>query len=184
MPSMPRMPAFRTPGSRLLLASLAAVLAVAAPATALLGLPIALPAVEQHVDTPFGPVDASAGEQGAGICYDLATPAVPVPALPALPALPSLPLPVPIPAVPALPALPTPSAATNACVAAGLDGASADVGADAAGIHVGTGIQADSPVPMDQVESTVGEAQSTAGSAAGAATGFFEDLVETLFGWL
>jgi hypothetical protein len=183
MTNMPPMPTFRTPGLRMLLASVAAVLAVAAPATALLGLPVALPAADQHIDTPLGSIDASASEQGADACYDLGTPALPVPALPAAPALPSLPVPVPV-AVPAVPAIPTPSAASSACVSAGLDGASADIGADAAGIHAGTGIQADSPVPMDQVESTVYDAQSTAGATAGEATGFFEGLAEMLFGWL
>lgn len=183
MTHMPPMPTLRTPG-RLLLASLAAVLAVAAPATALFGLPVALPAAEQHIDTPLGPVDASASEQGANACYDLATPYVPVPALPAVPALPSLPVPIAVPAVPSVPAIPTPSAGSNACVSAGLDGASADIGADAAGIHAGTGIQASSPVPMDQVESTVAEAQSTAGATAGEATGFLEGLADMLFGWL
>lgn len=181
MTNMPPMPTFRMPGLRMLLASVAAVLAVAAPATALFGLPVALPAADQHVDTPLGSIDASASEQGANTCYDLGTPALP--ALPAAPALPALPVPVPV-AVPAVPAIPTPSAASNACVSAGLDGASADIGADAAGIHAGTGIQADSPVSMDQVESTVYDAKSQAGSTAGEATSFLDDLTEMLFGWL
>lgn len=186
MTSMPPMPTLRTPSARLVLASLAAIIGVAASATALPGLPIGLPSADQHIDTPIGSADASASEQGADVCYDLATPALPVPALPAAPAVPALPVPLPVavPAVPAVPALPTPSAGADTCVSAGLDGASASFGAGAAGISAGTAIQANSPVPMDQVESTVGEAKSTVDSTAGEATGFFEGIANLLFGWL
>lgn len=166
----PPMPAFRMTRG-LLLAAVAAVVAVAAPATALLGLPIGLPSAEQSVSTPAGSADVYASEQGIDTCVDLATPALPVPALPAVPALP-----VPV-AVPAVPALPTPYAASQACIAAGPDGASANVGLDAAGAYAGTGIDARSPVSSQEID-------STAQGATGEAKGFFESLMDKLFGWI
>jgi hypothetical protein len=165
------MNAFRTPALKWILAAGAALVAAAVPASAALGLPIALPSSGQHVDTPVGSTDLSASEQGIDTCNGVATPA-----LPALPAAPALPVPLPVP-TPALPALPTPSASTNACVHAGLDGASASIDGDAAGHPIGAGAQADSPV---DAEKAVGDAQS----AASAAQGFFEGLVDTLFGWI
>jgi hypothetical protein len=185
MPHMPNLQNLGTPG-RLLFASALAVLAVAAPASALLGLPVALPGAEQRIDTPAGYADVSAGEHGADACIDLATPSLPIPAAPSLPALPSLPLPlpVPVPAVPAVPAIPSPSAGAETCVAAGLDGASASVAADANGVHAGTGIEASSPVSEEQLAATVGEAQSAAGSTASESKGFFDQVYETLFGWM
>ena len=185
MPHMPNLQNFGTP-ARLLFMSALAVIAVAAPASALLGLPIALPSADQRLDTPAGYADISAGEQGADACIDLATPNLPIPAAPSLPALPSLPLPVPVavPAVPAVPALPSASAGAETCVSAGLDGASASVGADAAGMHAGTGIEASSPVSEEQLASTVGEAQSAVASTTEESKGFFEQVYETLFGWM
>lgn len=171
---------------RLLLATLTTVVAVAAPATALLGLPIGIPSVDQSIETPAGTAQASAGESGAATCIDLGTPALPVPALPAAPALPALPVPLPVavPSVPALPALPAPSADAEVCAAAGPGGVSAGIDADAAGIHAGTEAEAPMPVPLDQVESTVGEATQTADSATGGAQGFLDQVVEILFGWM
>ena len=164
------MPAFRMPSLRVILAAGAALLAVAVPSSALLGLPVALPSADQHIDTPAGSIDASASEQGADLCADLYNPALP--AVPALP-VPSLPVPVPMPA---LPAVPTVSAGADACASAGLDGVYADVGADAQGTHVGTGIEAQSPVSQQQIESTASETTSEA-------KGFFEGLIDSLFGW-
>lgn len=159
-----------------LLLATAALLAVAAPATALLGLPVGLPSAQQGIETPIGSADVGAGEQGADACYDVATPALPP--LPATPALPALPVPVPV-AVPAVPALPTAMAhgASSSCIHAGLDGASADVGLGAAGQHVGTGLDAGSPVSAEEID-------ATATGAAGEAQGFFASLVDTLFGWI
>lgn len=157
-----------------LLLATAALVAVAAPATALLGLPIGLPSAQQSVDTPVGSADVSASEQGAGLCSDLATPALP--ALPAAPALPSLPVPVPVPAIPAVPTSMA-YGASSSCIHAGPDGAYADLGVDAAGQHVGTGIEATSPVSYDEVDAAASE-------TAGEAQGFFESLVDTLFGWI
>lgn len=169
MTSQPHMPAFRMPSPRVLLASVAALLAVAAPATALFGLPVALPSAQQQIDTPVGSIDASASEQGVASCADLYTPAAP-----ALPSVPSLPVPVPVPAVPALPST---SAAANACYGAGLDGAYANADLDAAGSHVGTGIEAQSPMSQEELESTVDE-------TTGEAKGFLEGIIDTLFGWI
>ncbi|HUR25147.1 MAG TPA: hypothetical protein VM327_03925 [Candidatus Thermoplasmatota archaeon] len=185
MPHMPTLKNLGTP-ARLLFASTMAILAVAAPASALLGLPIALPSAGQHIDTAVGSADVSASEQGVDACYDLAAPALPIPAAPALPAVPSLPLPVPVavPALPAVPAIPSTSAGTASCVSAGLDGASADISADAAGSHVGTGFEATSPVSEEQLASTIGEAQAAAGSTAAESTSFFDGLMDTLFGWM
>ena len=166
------MPAFRPTSPRFLLTALAAMMAVAAPASALLGLP-ALPSIDQQVDTPAGSIDASASENGASACADLYTPALP--AVPALPSVPSLPVPVAVPAVPALPA--APSAGANYCTSAGLDGVYADVGADAAGTHIGTGLEAESPVSQEQIESTASE-------TADEAHGFFDGILDTLFGWI
>jgi hypothetical protein len=186
MPHMPKLQNLGTPGLRLLFASAVAVLAVAAPASALLGLPIGLPSVDQQIDTPAGSVDLSAGEQGADACVDLATPNLPIPAAPSVPALPSLPLPVPVavPAVPAVPALPSTSAGAATCASAGLDGVSANVDSNAAGIQTGTGIEASSPISEEPIASTVGEAQSAVGSTADESKGFFDGLFETLFGWM
>lgn len=169
MSPLTHMPAFRMPRPGVLLAALATVLAVAAPASALLGLPVSLPSADERIDTPVGYVEAAASEQGASTCYDLATPALP--ALPAVPALPALPVPVP-----AVPAIPTPSAASASCVSAGLDGASADLGIDAAGSHVSTGIQADSPVSAEEIDATASQTTSEA-------TGFFEGLMDKVLGW-
>lgn len=163
--------AFRTPALKWLLAAGAALVAIAVPASAGLGLPIALPSAGQHVDTPVSSTDLSASESGVDTCNGIATPA-----LPALPAAPAVPVPLPVP-TPALPALPTPSANAKACVHAGLDGASASVGGDAAGQPIGIGAHADSPV---DAEKAVGDAQSVASQAQG----FFEGLVDTLFGWI
>ncbi|MHB1260597.1 MAG: hypothetical protein ACYC2H_02650 [Thermoplasmatota archaeon] len=157
------------PSLRVLLTSVAAILAVAVPASALPGLPVGLPSIEQQIDTPVGRIDAAASEQGIASCANLSTPAVP-----ALPVLPALPVPV---AVPSVPALPTPSAAAQACYGAGLDGAYADANVDAAGNHVATGIEAHSPVSEEQLDSTVDE-------TAGQATGFLEGILDTLFGWI
>lgn len=170
MSSQTRMPALRTPALKWLLAAGAALVAVAVPVSAGLGLPIG---AGQHVDTPVSSTDVSASEQGADLCNSIGTPALP--SLP-VPAVPTPPLPLPVP-VPAVPSLPTPSAGADACIHAGLDGASASIGADAAGSHLGAGAQADSPVDAGQVAS---DAQATAGEAKG----FFENLVDTLFGWI
>ena len=167
MTSPPQMPAFRMPSRGLLLATLGALLAVAAPATALLGLPVAMPSAQQQIDTPAGSIDASASEQGVASCADLYTPAVP-----ALPSVPSLPVPVP-----AVPAVPTPSAGANACYGAGLDGAYADASLDAAGSHVAYGIDAKSPVSQEQLESTVDETSHET-------QGFLQGIIDTLFGWI
>lgn len=169
MTSQPQMPAFRMPSLRVLLAGMAALLAVAVPVSALPGLPVALPSVDQHIDTPVGAIDAAASEQGVASCADLYTPAVP-----SLPALPALPVPVAVPAVPAIPDL---SAAANACYGAGLDGAYADAGVDAAGTRIGTGIEAQSPVSEEQIDSTVDETTNEA-------KGFLDGLLDTLFGWM
>lgn len=171
-------PALRTPSLKLMMAALGAIVAVAAPASALLGLPVGLPAIDQQVDTPAGGATVAAGESGAATCVDLGTPALPP--LPAVPALPPLPVAVPLPGLPAVPALPTPSAAADACVTAGPQGASADVGIDAAGTHVGTGIDAESPVPAGTVEA----AEAAATDASHEAGSFLDDLIETLFGWI
>lgn len=163
-----------------LLLATAALVAVAAPATALLGLPIGLPSAQQRVETPAGSADVAAGEQGADLCYGVATPALPSlpapPALPAVPAVPALPVPVPVPAIPAVPTSMAYGASAS-CVHAGLDGASADVGLDAAGQHVGAGIEASSPV-------SPGEIDATASETADEAHGFFASLVDKLFGWI
>lgn len=167
MTSQPHTPAFRMPSRGLFLATVGALLAVASPATALFGLPVAMPSAEQQVDTPVGTIDASASEQGVASCSNLHSPAVP-----ALPSVPSLPAPVP-----AIPAVPTLSAAANACYGAGLDGVYADAGLDAAGSHVSYGIDAQSPVTQEQLESTVDE-------TSGEAQGFLAGLIDTLFGWI
>src|ERR1041385_8671867 len=98
-----RMPALRTPALKWLLAAGAALVAVAVPASAGLGLPFGLSA-GQHIDTPVSSTDVSASEEGADLCNHVATPA-----LPALPAVPALPVPTP-----AIPALPTASADADA----------------------------------------------------------------------
>jgi hypothetical protein len=167
MTSRPQMPAFRMPSRGLLMATVGALLAVAAPATALLGLPVAMPSAQQQIDTPAGSIDASASEQGVASCADLYSPAVP-----ALPSVPSLPVPVP-----AVPAVPTPSAGANACYGAGLDGAYADASLDAAGSHVSYGIDAKSPVSQEQLESTVDETSNEV-------QGFLQGIIDTLFGWI
>jgi hypothetical protein len=162
-------PAFRTTRIAFLVATAAcALLAAAAPANALPGLPIAVPTVQQSVATPAGSIDASAGEQGASFCSDLYTPS-----LPPLPAVPALPLPMQVP----IPAVPTTAANANLCASAGLDGASADAGIDSAVAHAHTGVDAQSPV-------SVGEVEGLAGETAGHATGFFESLYNALFGWM
>lgn len=166
-----RMPALRTPAMKWLLAAGAALVAVAVPASAGLGLPIG---TGQHIDTPVSSTDLSASDQGADLCNGVSTPALPP--LPATPAVPALPVPVPVP-VPSAPSLPTLSAASDACVHAGLDGASASIGGDAAGSHIGAGAQANSPVDA-------GQAVSDAKSTADGAKGFFDSLVDTLFGWI
>lgn len=168
MTSQPQMPAFRMPSLRVLLAGVTALLAVAAPASALPGLPVDLPGVEQRIDTPVGRIDAAASEGGVASCADLATPALPAP-----PSLPALPVPVAVPAVPAIPT----SAAANLCYGAGLDGAYADADLDAAGARVATGIEAKSPVSEDELDATVDE-------TAGQAKGFLEGILDTLFGWM
>lgn len=179
--------AFRTP-RRIALLAATALVAVAAPASALLGLPVALPGIDQRVDTPAGSIDAAASGQGASACIDLGTPALPplpaVPALPSLPSLPTLPVPVAIPALPSVPAVPAPSAQAKACASAGLDGASASLDADAAGSRVGTGIDAQTPVPVSAVEGIAAEAQGLASETSGESVGFFEGLMDTLFGWI
>ena len=164
MTNTPRMPAFRLLRPRVVLAALGTLLAVAVPVTALAGLPVGLPSAGQHVDTPAGSIDASASGQGASTCYDLATPG-----LPAIPAVPAVPVPLPVQA----PALPSTYAGSAGCVGAGLDGASADVGIDAAGSYVGTGVDAQSPVSGEDLDATSGEAQ-----------GFFQSLLDNLFGWI
>ena len=160
------MRALRTP----LLLATAALVAVAAPAAAILGLPVGLPSTGHRVDTPAGYADVSASEQGADVCYDLATPA-----LPAAPSLPSLPVPLPV----SVPAIDTSAAyaGSKSCVSAGLDGASADIGVDAAGSHVGTGLSAESPVSQAQIDQAVAETQ-------GEAQGFLDHVIDTLFGWI
>ena len=170
--------AFRTPRRMVLLVS-AALLAVAAPASALLGLPVALPSAEQHVDTPAGSIDAYASEQGASTCADLGTPALP--SLPSAPSVPSLPLPV---SVPSVPQVPYPSASGQACASAGTDGASASLGANAAGSYVGTGIDAQTPIPVSEVEGIAGQAEGLATETSNESVGFFEGLIDTLFGWI
>lgn len=158
--------AFRTPAMKWLLAAGAALVAIAVPASAGLGLPIAA-STGQHIDTPVSSTDLSAGDDGVDACNKVYTPA-----LPPLPALPTPPLPVPLPV--SAPSVPDLSAAANACTHAGLDGASASVDGDAAGSHIGAGAQADAPV---------GEVASQAQSAAGEAQGFFDSLVDTILGW-
>lgn len=162
MTSHPATPAFRTPRAGLLFAAACALLAVAAPATALPSLPV----VHQGIDTAAGRIEASAGEQGARICSDLATPA-----LPSLPAAPALPVPV------AVPTLPTLAAKADACAAAGLDGASAQAGVGTALGHATAGIEAESPVSQDDVEAVADE-------TAHDAKGLVQSLIDTLFGWM
>jgi hypothetical protein len=152
--------------AHLAFAGLFAVLAAAVPASAALGLPIGLPSVGQHIDTPLGPVDADASENGASACADLATPA-----LPALPAVPSLPLPVPV-AVPAVPAV---GAATQDCASAGLDGAHAQVGAQAAGLSASTGADVDT--------SPAHQAVDGATQTASESSGFFQGLLDSIMSW-
>jgi hypothetical protein len=100
------------------------------------------------------------------------------PGLDARPAGAGPPPPPPPPPLPvAAPSVPDLSAGANVCTHAGLDGASASIDGDAAGSHIGAGAQANAPVDAGQV---VGDAQSTAGEAKG----FFDTLVDTLFGWI
>lgn len=172
MTSHPQTPAFRTLRLGLLMATFGALVAVASPATALPGLP-ALPSVDQRIDTPAGGIDASASEQGAALCSDLSTPTLPAVQFPAVP---SLPVPVAVPAVPALPTSSV-SAAAGSCVSAGLDGASINADINAAGAQAGTGIAAESPISQQELEATVDE-------TTGEAHGFFEGIIETLFGWM
>jgi hypothetical protein len=174
MTSHPQTPAFRTLRLGLLLATVGSLVAVAAPASALPGLAMALPSVDQRIETPAGSIDAHASDQGAAFCSDVYTPTLP--AVPALPAVPSLPVPVAVPAIPA-PSTSSIYAAADSCASAGLDGASITADVEAAGAHAGTGIAAESPVSQKQVEATVDE-------TTGQAKGFFEGLLDTLFGWM
>jgi len=152
------LPALKLP--TLLVVAGAALVAVALPASAVLGLPVSLPSAGQHIDTPVGSIDADASENGASACADLATPA-----LPAIPAVP-LPLPVPVPAVPDL------GAASKDCASAGLDGASASAGAQAAGLSAGTGADVDTSAVHGAAE-----------QSSSAATGFFQGIIDTVMSW-
>ena len=119
----------RKPALRLLLAA-AAVLVAAAPASATLGLPEALPTAAERIDTPVSSHEVILGGSGADACNSVYTPA--------LPALPVPPLPVPVP-------VPSPSAAADSCIHAGTDGVSASASADAAGSHAEAAAGADAP---------------------------------------
>jgi hypothetical protein len=144
--------------ARLAFAGLLTVLAAAIPASALLGLPVAVPAIGQHVDTPLGTIDANASEDGASACADLATPA--------LPAIPALPLPVAVPQVPDV------GAASNDCVSAGLDGAHANLGAQAAGTSAQAGADVDTSQAHQAAEETVHHSG-----------GFLQDLIDSVMSW-
>lgn len=157
----PRTTSFRMPRFGFLLAAACAVVAVAAPATALPDLP----AVDQRIDTAAGRIEASASGHGAKACSDLATPS--------LPSLPHVPLPVPV----AIPALPTTAAKADACASAGFDGASAQAGVVTAGGHLGTAAEAKSPISPPEVE-------AVADGATGDAKGLLQGLIDTLFGWM
>jgi hypothetical protein len=147
----------RTPALRMLLVAAAAVVAAAVPASAGLGLPVALPAAQQQVSTPVSSHSLSAGAHGADVCNAVATPA--------LPSLPVPPVPIPVP----LPALPSASAAADTCVHAGLDGVSASLDGDAAGSQIGAAASAEAP---------------DVGKAGSDAKGILETIVDTLFGWI
>lgn len=141
---------------RMTFLALASLVAVAGTASA---LPLALPGIDQRLDTPAGSVQASYHES-AHACIDARTPA-----LPAVP-VPALPVPVAVPAVPNV----SGNAAT--CLDAGLDGVKADLDADAMGLKAGTGADVDTSKQHDTVKQT-----------AGGLKGFLEGIASSIASW-